>query len=270
MIPILVATGVATTVYDLWKADKYEKQARSVNYEAFSTVESAARELRVQYERTEQIMLKLANRKRGIMSGSLPKFLEVYRKIIKIDFQDVEKVDESAILVLQEDSIRDINQMISVSGVSMSDKEIIGTYLFSLKYGGVSGAIKKDAKINLDVAYTRSDEADVIASQTRTARIALEGIEGKADAFLKLLAQVNPFFLKSIQHTEEIIESNGFNRMNYTVDDKKALMNCINFAKAVKDILEAPLFDADGKVSQQVGHALSAGDEYLKKLQRVS
>ena len=47
-------------------------------------------------------------------------------------------------------------------------------------------------------------------------------------------------------------------------------MNCINFAKAVKDILEAPLFDSDGKVSQQANRALSVGDEYIKKLQRVS
>lgn len=268
VIPVTV--GVGKVVYDMWQSDKYEKQARSINYEAFSIVESAARKSREEYAKTTQTLLKLANRKKGIMNGSLPKFLEVYRKIIKINFKEVDSLDGDRALVLQENSIRSIDQMISVSGVSMSDKEIIGTFLFSWQYGGLSGAIKKDAKINLDLAYTRSDEAEVIASQYETAQIALKGIGDKAESFLKLLAQMNRLFLMSIQHTDKIIDGNGFDRQNYSADDKKALMNCINLAKAIKDILEAPLFEADGKVSQQANRALVVGDEYIRKLQSVS
>lgn len=261
IVPIALGTGVARSIYDFWQAGKYEKQALSANYEAFTMVESAARKSRAEYEKTQQALLKLANRKKGIMSGSLSKFLDVYRKIIRINFTDVDLSDENRALVLQENNLQGINQMISVSGISMSDKEIIGTFLFSWKYGGISGAIKKDAKINLDLAYTRSDDAEVIASQYETVRIALNAIGDKADSFFKLLAQMNLLFLKSIQHTNEIIDHNGFERQNYSDEDKKALMNCINFAKAVKDILEAPLFEADGKVSQQANRALSVGNE---------
>ena len=268
VIPVTV--GVGKLVYDMWQSDKYEKQARSINYEAFSIVESAARKSREEYAKTTQTLLKLANRKKGIMNGSLPKFLEVYRKINKINFKEVDSLDGDRALVLQEDSIRSIDQMISVSGVSMSDKEIIGTFLFSWQYGGFSGAIKKEAKINLDLAYTRSDEAEVIASQYETAQIALKGIGDKAESFLKLLAQMNRLFLMSIQHTDKIIDGNGFDRQNYSADDKKALMNCINLAKAIKDILEAPLFEADGKVSQQANRALVIGDEYIRKFQSLS
>ena len=81
---------------------------------------------------------------------------------------------------------------------------------------------------------------------------------------------MNLLFLKSIQHTDKIIDGHGFDRQNYSADDKKSLMSCINLAKAIKDILEAPLFEADGKISQQANRALVVGDEYIRKFQSLS
>ena len=270
MFPIIVGGIIgAKSISDIWQADKYEREARSVNYEAYSLIETANRKLKSQSEKTESTLMKLANRKRGIMSSSLPKFIEVYEKIKRIEFEDVDLSDDSKALIIQSENINAINKMISVSGVQLSDKEIIGTYLFSIEYGGLFGAIKKDAKINLDLAYTRSNEAEVIAHNIDTARIAIEAIIAKAERFLKLLAQMNMLFLKSLQYTSELIERNGYNKRNYSVEDKKALMNCMNFAKAVKDILTVPLFDSDGKVSQQVNQALETGNEYINQLQAV-
>ena len=270
MFPIIVGGIIgAKSISDIWQADKYEREARSVNYEAYSLIETANRKLKSQSEKTESTLMKLANRKRGIMSSSLPKFIEVYEKIKRIEFEDVDLSDDSKALIIQSENINAINKMISVSGVQLSDKEIIGTYLFSIEYGGLFGAIKKDAKINLDLAYTRSNEAEVIAHNIDTARIAIEAIIAKAERFLKLLAQMNMLFLKSLQYTSELIERNGYNKRNYSVEDKKALMNCMNFAKAVKDILTVPLFDSDGKVSQQVNQALETGNEYINQLQAI-
>ena len=270
MFPIIVGGIIgAKSISDIWQADKYEREARSVNYEAYSLIETANRKLKSQSEKTESTLMKLANRKRGIMSSSLPKFIEVYEKIKRIEFEDVDLSDDSKALIIQSENINAINKMISVSGVQLSDKEIIGTYLFSIEYGGLFGAIKKDAKINLDLAYTRSNEAEVIAHNIDTARIAIEAIIAKAERFLKLLAQMNMLFLKSLQYTSELIERNGYNKRNYSVEDKKALMNCMNFAKAVKDILTVPLFDSDGKVSQQINQALETGNEYISQLQAI-
>ena len=271
LIPIvgMTAGGVTRFISDVWQADKYEREARNVNYEAFSMVEAAARKLRSQYDKLESTMLKLANRKKGIMGGSLPKFIGVYEKIIKIDFEEMHTVDGLNSLALRPESLDGMNQMISVSGVQMSDKEILGTFLFSWEYSGIGGAIKKDAKIQLDLANTRSDEAEVIAHNTDNARIALEGINDKADSLLKLLARLNALFLKSIQYTGEIIERRGLNKRNYSVDDKKALMTCVNLAKMMSDILKAPLFDSNGKLSGQIDKTLNTGNEYIKKMQAV-
>ena len=256
-------------IMDIWQADKYEREARNVNYEAFTMVEAAARKLQSQYEKLEGTMMKLANRKRGIMSGSLSKFVSVYEKIKRIDFDELHSSDGLNSLALRPENLNSMNQMISVSGVQMSDKEILGTFLFSLEYGGIGGAIKKDAKIQLDIAYTRSDEAEVIAHNTDTARIAIENINDKAESVLKLLTQMNALFLRSLQYTSEIIERRGLNKRNYSVDDKKALMNCVIFAKGLADMLKAPLFDSNGKLSGQIDATLRTGNEYIRKMQAV-
>lgn len=293
MVPVIIGGAVgAKVISDFWQADKYEKSARNANYEAFSMIEAAARKLRSQHEKLESTLMKLANRKKGIMSVTLQKFVAVHEKIVRINFENRPALDVKSLALRQED-LNLMNQMVSVSGMQMSDKEIVGTLLFSSEYGGVagsiggmlisgmggafvgavftglSGAIKKDAKINLDIAYTRSDEAEVIAHNTDTARIAVEGINDKAEAVLKLLAQMNALFLKSIQHTSTIIERNGFDVTHYSDADIDDIMNCCNFAKAVSDILKAPLFESDGKLSRQIDKTLSIGNEYIKKIQGV-
>ena len=243
---------------DIWQADKYEREARNVNYEAFSLVESAMRKRNSQCEKLDSTLKKLANRKRGIMSGTLPKFIAVHEKIIQINFSGRLSVDEIRNLALRPENLSGINQMISVSGVQMSDKEILGTFLFSLEYSGISGAIK-----------TRSDEAEVIAHNIDTERIAVEGINDKAEAVLKLLAQMNVLLLKSIQHTSAIIDRNGFDVNCYSNADIDDIMNCCNFAKATSDILKAPLFDSNGKLSRQIETTLSTGNEYIRRMQAV-
>lgn len=269
MVTVLIGGSIAAKVIsDFWQADKYEREARNVNYEAFSMIEAAARKLKSQNEKLESTLMKLANRKKAVMSGSLPRFVTVHEKIIQINFEQRPAIDVKS-LALRSQDLTLINQMISVSGVQMSDKEILGTFLFSFEYSGISGAIKKDAKINLDIAYTRSDEAEVIAHNTDTARIAIEGINDKAESVLKLLTQMNSLLLKSIRHTSEIIDRNGFNVDCYNNADIDAIMNCCNFAQAVSDILKAPLFDSNGKLSRQIDATLSTGNEYVRKMQAV-
>lgn len=290
MIPVLIGTAIsAKVVSDFWQADKYEKSARNANYEAFSMIEAAARKLKSQHEKLESTLMKLANRKKGIMNGTLSKFVAVHEKIIQINFEKCSAIDVKN-LALRHEDLTLINQLVSVSGMQMSDQEIIGTFLFSAEYGGVagglggifiggpaavigavftgvSGAIKKDAKINLDIAYMRSDEAEVIAYNTDNARIAVEGINDKAESVLKLLTQMNALLLKSIQYTSAIIERNGFDVNCYSNADIDTIMNCCNFAKAVSDILKAPLFDSNGKISQQIDATLNTGNEYIRKMQ---
>ena len=267
MVPLIIGGLALHTFSGVWTADNYNREARQVNYEAFTLVEAAARKLRAQYEKVESTMLKLANRKRAVMSSSLPKFVAVHERIVQINFS--RRLSDNVIgnLALRPENLSAINQMISVSGVQMSTEQTLGTFIFG---GLIGGAIKKEARINLDVAYTRSDEAEVIAHNIDTARLAVEGINDKADSVLKLLTQMNALLLKSIQHTSTLVERNGFDVERYSDADIDDIMNCCNFAVAVSDVLKAPLFDANGKLSRQVDETLSTGNEYVKKIQSAA
>ena len=81
---------------------------------------------------------------------------------------------------------------------------------------------------------------------------------------------MNALFLKSMQYTEEIINRNGVEVENYSDDEIDAIMNCINFAKALSDILKAPLFDSNGKLSKQIDDTLRTGNEYVRKIQTAN
>ena len=267
MVPLIIGGLALHTFSGVWTADNYNREARHVNYEAFTMVEAASRKLQSQREKLDETLTKLANRKRAVMSSSLPKFVAVHERIVQINFSLRLSNDVIRSLTLRPENLSAINQMISVSGVQMSTNETLGTFIFG---GLIGGAIKKEARINLDVAYTRSDEAEVIAHNMDTARIAVEGINDKADSVLKLLTQMNALLLKSIQHTSTLVERNGFDVERYSDADIDDIMNCCNFAVAVSDVLKAPLFDANGKLSRQVDETLSAGTEYVKKIQAAA
>lgn len=267
MVPLIIGGLALHTFSGVWTADNYNREARHVNYEAFTMVEAASRKFQSQRDKLDETLTKLANRKRAVMSSSLPKFVAVHERIVQINFS--RRLSDNVIrsLTLRPENLSAINQMISVSGVQMSTEQTLGTFIFG---GLIGGAIKKEARINLDVAQTRSDEAEVIAHNIDTARLAVEGINDKADSVLKLLTQMNALLLKSIQHTSTLVERNGFDVERYSDADIDDIMNCCNFAVAVSDMLKAPLFDANGKLSRQIDETLSAGNEQVKKIQAAA
>ena len=112
----------------------------------------------------------------------------------------------------------------------------------------------------------RKRQANTIAAQSENEEVILKGIYEQAEAFSDLLAKLNLLFIKSLQVTEEIITRNGNNRTDYNEDDYKALMTCINLAKAVKTVVDAPLFEENGEISQAVQEAMLIGQKYLNAI----
>ena len=84
-----------------------------------------------------------------------------------------------------------------------------------------------------------------------------------------MLGSLNALFVRNISYVEEIVDKSGMDRTKCSSEDKKAIMNCLNFAKAIKDLLEQPLFEADGAVSQQAIHAMEIGETYMMELQKA-
>ncbi|WP_448875402.1 hypothetical protein [Clostridium baratii] len=66
-----------------------------------------------------------------------------------------------------------------------------------------------------------------------------------------------------------IINCKGENRNLYNNEEKKKFMTCINLASAIKSIIDSPLLDNDGEITQKSLEAINLGDEYLKHLNNL-
>ena len=80
---------------------------------------------------------------------------------------------------------------------------------------------------------------------------------------------MNMMFLRSIEETRKTIDKNGLNIHNYSEYEKGVLMTCVNVAKAVSDIVNIPVVDANGKISRQAIQMIETGENYLKEINEV-
>lgn len=194
-------------------ADKNNAKADEMNIKAFNKIASSEKNLQEQKNKTRASMEKLANRKRGILKTSFSKFIDVYEKIIKINFTEGDGIKELASLSLSSTDIGYIKEMISFSTQEeMSTGQIISAFIVK---GGFSGIIRHESEMNLSSAKMRMSQAKVIESQSETSIVALDGILQRADRFSDLLAKLNVLFIKSISITIKLIDEKGFDRRTY-------------------------------------------------------
>lgn len=263
---ILGAVGVGIVGSLLNEADNNNERATRMNARAFNHMGEAKHNLAVQNEKTRKALVKLSNRKKGIMHSSIRKFVNLYERIINVVLDDQDDNLKALCVSMQNESLPSMRQMVNVSGMAMTERELVVNMLFSFKHGGIVGSILKDSEINIQVASMRKRQANTIAAQSENEEVVLRGIYEQAEAFSELLAKLNLLFIKSLQVTEEIITRNGNNRSAYNEDDYKALMTCINLAKAVKTVVDAPLFEENGEISQVVQEATAIGQKYLNAI----
>ncbi len=269
---IAVGISFGSVIKDMLAADANDAKSRQIYYDAFKDVEEAAREARTERDKTAQKLLKLSKRKNGIMNSSLTKFVDTFQKVAKINFtqNDLNDFNTQAIIPAE---IKDLQKMVNISGMGLNDKQLLSTFVFHgfLKgpLGGISGIIRKESEINLHVAYMNSDMADVATSHNKTAKIAIAAIGDSADRFSKLLANLNALFVRNIGHIDELVNQKGTNKNKYADEDKKDIMSCFNLAETIKKLLEQPLFEPNGVVSQQAIRAMKTGESTFLKLQRA-
>lgn len=257
-------------ILDIIKADKYNAEADRVNIKALNKMGDAEREQREQEQKTMQALQKLANRKRGIISTSINDFISVYEQIMKINFNESDEIKSLGTSAISPAVIGEMKTMVSVAGYSLDSNQVVSTFLMGTLtgglLGGVSHIIAKEAELNAAAAKARRRFADVAASQSETITVALDAIYQRAERMAKLLAQLNLLFRKSIETTSAIIDKNGSNRSNYSIKEKEYIRSCLNFADAIKKVLDAPLLDQEGNLTKKSIEVIQTGQEYLQKM----
>lgn len=261
---ILIATGV-NGIRQMVSADKNNARATKINTKAFTRIATADAKVHSLEQLAEQSILKLANRKKGILQTSIKNFLELYEQIIKIDFEPGDGIKELENLSLSPTQVGELKAMTQGASLALTDGQILTSFLIS----GIPGLIVKESEYNVSLAQMRNKQSLVIESEAETICTYLESISIHTNRILDLLTKLNVLFVKVIKTTQTIIENNGFNRANYSIQDKESLMTCINFASAIKNILDAKLLDTESEISQEALECIKNGNNFLQQINQL-
>ena len=128
-----------------------------------------------------------------------------------------------------------------------------------LVLGSVVGA---KAGKNLDNAKANAAETDIYCEQYRNGTIQCISIRRRTYMFYTLLARLDTSFHQLITDMDRIIRNEGVDYSQYTQDSKKKIASAAATAVTIKSILDTPLLNEDGSLtesSEQVIHKLTAG-----------
>lgn len=225
---------------------------------------------------TDNSMLKLANRKRAILSTSVKDFIELYSRIKKINFVESDGIRELDSNLCLSDGVVELEQLRlkTTHSVAMTDTDLIKSFIIGASLAGLAGAFVtaafvKDSKRDLKAAEAQMRTAKVVYSQSQTLETVLNGIIDRCNSLSDVLTKLNLLFVKSIRESNEIINKNLYDKSLYTPEDRKVLMTCMNLASAVKGIIDVPVLEENGEITQKSYEALQTGNKYLKQINNL-
>lgn len=261
MLIELAALGALAYCAD--KSNRMDEQALAKRSKAY-TREAEARDLVYKKRNTaDKKMQIVAKRKRAVIESTLPKFIEVYRQIQKIDLTISNKNDIMVYKNFQ--SCGTIQAMETVTKQTLTDKQLITEFIFK----GIGGMMISDSKRNLSAASSQLSVANVVYSQAQSVAEVYDAIIGRAERISSLITRMNALFLGSISETERIISQNGTNVKAYTEQDKGVLMTCVNIAAAMSDIINIPVLDENGELCRSAVEMIQTGEVYLEQMNEI-
>ncbi len=258
MLIELVTLGALA--YSADKSNRMDEQALAKRSKAY-TREAEARDLiyrkRITADKTLQIVAK---KKRAVIESTLPRFIEVYQQIQKIDLKISDKNELAVYNRFQ--SSNTIQVMQTVIKKPLTDGQLITEYIFK----GIGGMMISDSKRNLSAAKSQLSAANVVYSQAQSVAEIYDAIIGRAKRISSLIMRMNALFLGSIFETEKIIAQNGTNAKTYNKQDMGVLMTCVNLAGAMSDIMNIPVLDENGELCQTAVEMIQTGEAYIEQM----
>lgn len=271
MIPVAIGVTVGKIVYDMQKSDKLNEQAEKKTMKSFARIADAQNAQREAEDTMNHAVLRLANRKRAVLSTSMKDFLNLYERLIKINFTDSEGIKElQGFSLLEAEGLHaQVSLIHNMPASPVITKNMVVGWLFGGGFGAVTSSIVDDAERSLDQACIQSKQANAIVQQAETINLAYQAITERANRMTEVLTKLNILMVKGLQQSNAIVEKNGIDKKNYTLDDRKSLAACINLAGAVKTVLDVPIIDKNGELTQKSLETIHYGEQCLQAMEFV-
>lgn len=260
----LAVGALVQTCYSANKSLEMDERALKKYAKAFEKNEEAALLVKKKSEFTNKRLANVAKKKRAIMQSTVPRFVEVYSKIQKIEVENKSEVNELAVR-------SNVQKLAVLNSISMSvkkdftDKELVCGFITK----GIGKLMEMDSERYLSAASIQMRAANVVYSQAESIGERYDAIVGRADRISKLLMAMNALFVKSIAETERVINANGLNVRNYSEYDKGVLMTCVNIAGAMSEIIDVPVVDEKGIICDSAIKMIETGEQYIAKMNNI-
>lgn len=260
----LAVAAFIKTCCDTDEALTMEEGALKKYARAFERSEEAELLVQKKAEYTDKRLANVAKKKKAIIQNTVPRFVEVYGKIQRIELENKTSVNE---LVIKNNvkKMEILSEISILSKKDFTDKELI----CGLITKGFGGMIKADAERYLSAASSQMRASNVAYSQAKSIGEAYDAIVGRADRIADLLMKMNALFIGSIAETEKTIAKNGLDIGNYSEYEKGVLMTCVNIAAAMSDIISIPVVNEQGQLYESAKEMVEKGEQYLKKMNQL-
>lgn len=260
MILELLGVGLAHTFYSTNKSMKLDEKALKKYAKAFERGEEAELMVRNKAEYTDKRLMNVVKKKKAIIQNTVPKFVEVYSQIQKIDLGG-EGIDEIAFCDNIE-KLAILNALVITNKKEFTDKELVCGLLTK----GLGKMMVMDSERFLSAANNQMRESNVVYSQSESICAVYDAIIARADRIAKVLMGMNALFIRSIEETKNTIDKNGLNVHNYSDYDKGVLTICVDIAKAMADIINVPVVTSEGEIPKAAMETIMDGEKRLEKM----
>ena len=337
-IPLIIAgTALAVGLYGVKKgfdAKSDFNDANEANDQAQRIYDTAVQELETIREKTQDSLNTLGKLKFSLYQNKLIPFIEAFKRIHNIDFQN-DAIKDELQLAIDHADIMDIEnstlKMTSIvsggvmslgtgglaglaaygsigllastaggtaigglSGVAATNATLAwlgggalsagglgmagGAYVLGsivagpvLAVGGMMLASKaEEAKHN---AYFNLSSAKIAVEQMKTAEVAAQGVQTRIKEIHHILEQLENTFeplLDSLQRLVTHSTKNWTAKLDYvklSKEDQVGIMLSMMMAKTIKNILETPILDEQGLITEASGIAIDTAHNNLLEVQ---
>lgn len=278
----IIGKGItlAKFIHDMNEADKNIEMANRVSVKAANAMGEAEARERANNSKFRDSKKKVVNRKAAVLNSSFPKFMSLYEKITKIEFNDsTEGIKE----IFRKSKLDEFNNymgaFITFNPPSLSDSQLLAGFVVdgikgssigaNFLISGITGSIVKDSESLKTAAYAQKKQALLYKEAVESKGTALEIVCFYMDKVSEIVSKFNGLFLKSIRITEGIIDKNGYDGNKYSDIELEKIGVCMNLAVALKDIIDTPIIDEQNEITNAAKKLIETSEQFIVSFSNI-
>lgn len=270
-LPFLIAAavvGVGSVVGAAANAVNrdYEEELESINRKAEKLARVTEMNFKDAQRRTEESLVSLASLKKEIYNQTLTDFVNHFKKIKNVEVTNNTSLSEK-IHKMEKFALDFNNNSKGYEYKTEREEAIKGAILGSL-FGGayLFGSVIKGVKLQYAIEEAEANYAKlkVEVEKVKKEETKLKLIRKRADEIYSVTYTLNGLFQLAIQEMKKNIATIGVDYRSYNQQQREQLFTTVQFADAIKKLLDVRITTPQGNVTPESKKVLDASNPLLE------